>query len=193
MRLLRFVRLGDLGALDASWDGWVLNRNGLWSPDGKRYSESSMRLWWLTSEQARFWRDDYGRRAAERLEGASQGAATTVVTGESLSCPALGMPECVAPPSLATALFLLPVAASVVDLATVCAEVGALPARDNAGVFLADPAKLVAQLPLLAQGQPLSFGSNLTPVCYHSGDFVTVPLSPNGPLSNTGLNPEAGR
>lgn len=105
MRLLRLVRLGDLGAIDASWDGWVLNRNGLWSPDGKRYSEPAMRLWWLTSEQARFWRQAYDARncvtryenrgaavaasAAERLEGASRGAAVQHLTGESLSCPAL--------------------------------------------------------------------------------------------------------
>jgi DNA-binding transcriptional regulator YiaG len=62
VRLLRFVRLGDLGALDAAWSGWTLNRNGLWSPDGKRFEPAGMRYWWLTSEQARFWRDDYDRR-----------------------------------------------------------------------------------------------------------------------------------
>jgi len=62
VRLLRFVRLGDLGALDDAWDGWTLNRNGLWSPDGKRYHQGTMRHWWITSEQARWWREDYDRR-----------------------------------------------------------------------------------------------------------------------------------
>ncbi len=38
VRLLRFVRMGDLGALDDAWSGWTLNRNGLWSPEGKRYT-----------------------------------------------------------------------------------------------------------------------------------------------------------
>ncbi|WP_329743443.1 DUF3653 domain-containing protein [Dyella sp. A6] len=32
------MRMGDLGALDDAWSGWTLNRNGLWSPEGKRYT-----------------------------------------------------------------------------------------------------------------------------------------------------------
>jgi DNA-binding transcriptional regulator YiaG len=62
VRLLRFVRLGDLGALDEAWSGWTVNRNGLWSPDGKRYHQGTMRHWWITCEQARWWREDYDRR-----------------------------------------------------------------------------------------------------------------------------------
>lgn len=62
VRLLRLMRLGDLGALHDGWAGWVINRNGLWSPDGKRYAEPMMRRWWLVSEQARFWRQGYDQR-----------------------------------------------------------------------------------------------------------------------------------
>lgn len=62
VRLLRFVRLGDLGALDEAWSGWTLNRNGLWSPEGKRYQPRTMHHWWITCEQARFWREEYDRR-----------------------------------------------------------------------------------------------------------------------------------
>lgn len=75
VRLLRFVRLGDLGALDDAWDGWTLNRNGLWSPDGKRYHPAAMRHWWITCEQARWWREDYDRRTLGGV-GASAPAMT---------------------------------------------------------------------------------------------------------------------
>lgn len=61
VRLLRIVRLGDLGGLDASWTGWTINRNGLWSPTGKKYNPDGMSKWWLVSEQARFFRDAYDR------------------------------------------------------------------------------------------------------------------------------------
>lgn len=61
VRLLRIVRLGDLGALDDRWDGWTLNRNGLWAPDGHRFDEHWMRRWWLVSEQARLFRMAYDR------------------------------------------------------------------------------------------------------------------------------------
>lgn len=144
------MRLGDLGALDASWDGWVLNRNGLWSPDGKRYSEGSMRLWWLTSEQARFWRQGYDARncvtryenrdaavaasAAERLEGASRGAAVQHLTGESLSCPAP------VKPGRATAPFPGHLGSSVAH-ASASAASGAV--RDGASTEL-DPSKTKA-------------------------------------------------
>lgn len=59
VRLLRLTRLGDLGALHDGWAGWTMNRNGLWSPDGKHYPEPMMRRWWITCEQARFWREAY--------------------------------------------------------------------------------------------------------------------------------------
>jgi Phage protein len=102
VRLLRFVRLGDLGALHSAWAGWTINRNGLWSPDGKRHDPAMMTPWWLVCEQARFWRDDYGRRAAERVERASRGAATGVITGDRQSCPALGNVASLSPPSRQT-------------------------------------------------------------------------------------------
>jgi len=61
VRLLRLVRLGDLGALDGAWAGWTINRNGLWSPSGKKYDPDGMAKWWMVSEQARFFRDAYDR------------------------------------------------------------------------------------------------------------------------------------
>jgi hypothetical protein len=61
VRLLRLTRLGDLGAMHDSWAGWIVNRKGLWSPDGKHYPEPFMRRWWLTCEQARFFREAYDR------------------------------------------------------------------------------------------------------------------------------------
>lgn len=48
VRLLRLLRCGDLGALVPAWSGWVLNRNGLVSPDGKVYTQHNMRYWWWT-------------------------------------------------------------------------------------------------------------------------------------------------
>lgn len=61
VRLLRIVRLGDLGGLDDAWAGWTINRNGLWSPTGKKYDPDGMAKWWMVSEQARFFRDAYDR------------------------------------------------------------------------------------------------------------------------------------
>lgn len=62
IRLLRLRRLGDLGAIEPTWAGWTLNRNGLWSPDGKRHDAFMMTRWWIVLEQARLWRADYDRR-----------------------------------------------------------------------------------------------------------------------------------
>lgn len=67
VRLLRFVRLGDLGALEPAWAGFVLNRRGLFSPDGRCFPVEALRCWWQTVEQARFWRDDYDRKVRARM------------------------------------------------------------------------------------------------------------------------------
>lgn len=68
VRLLRFVRLGDLGALEPAWAGFVLNRRGLFSPDGRCFPVDALRCWWQVVEQARFWREDYDRKAQARRE-----------------------------------------------------------------------------------------------------------------------------
>jgi hypothetical protein len=60
VRLLRFLRAGDLGALQPTWSGWTLNRRGLVSPCGRVFDEFGMRRWWLTAEQASFWRRRHG-------------------------------------------------------------------------------------------------------------------------------------
>ena len=59
IRLLRLYRLGDLGALHDSWDGWRISKGELCAPDGRVFRQKAMRLWWLTAEQARFWRKRY--------------------------------------------------------------------------------------------------------------------------------------
>jgi hypothetical protein len=148
-----------------------------------------MTAWWLVCEQARFWREDYGRRAAERLEGASPGAATSVVTGEQPILPRIDASHRVDAPSPATALFLLPVAAAAMDAWAVRAASEALPALANAGVFLADPAMLAAKFPALVQSQPLPFDSNLLSQCHQISDFSAVELS----KSDTALGPSTNR
>lgn len=70
VRLLRFVRLGDLGALEPAWAGFVLNRRGLFSPDGRCFPVDALRCWWQVVEQARFWREDYDRKAQVRRQAA---------------------------------------------------------------------------------------------------------------------------
>jgi len=59
VRLLRFYRHGDLGAIHEEWSGWKLTPAGLFAPDGRRFEERRMRLWWNTAEQARLWRKQY--------------------------------------------------------------------------------------------------------------------------------------
>lgn len=61
VRLLRLLRCGDLGALCDEWTGWTVNRLGLHAPAGRSYRERDMRVWWLTCEQARFFREAYDR------------------------------------------------------------------------------------------------------------------------------------
>lgn len=75
VRLLRLLRSGDLGGLHDDWAGWTLNRNGLWSPDGKHYPEPAMRRWWMTCEQARFFRDAYDRG---QIRGVGRSPALTL-------------------------------------------------------------------------------------------------------------------
>ena len=194
VRLLRFVRLGDLGALDDAWDGWTLNRNGLWSPDGKRYHQGAMRHWWITCEQARWWREDYDRRT---LGGVGAPApAGALLTSEPIGAGVAGqqlvsLPEpASSPASPATALFVLPLAAVPVLREQLDAAAEASPSLD-AGVFLGDLAMLGrafgALPPLqLQQLQPL-LGGNLIPSCHQNVHYVGGVVSHSGPVSNTGL------
>ncbi|MDE2155613.1 MAG: hypothetical protein KGJ32_06920, partial [Xanthomonadaceae bacterium] len=59
VRLLRLLRAGELGGLLDGWEGWRIVRDRLVSPEGRVYRERDMRHWWLTLEQARFWREGY--------------------------------------------------------------------------------------------------------------------------------------
>lgn len=76
VRLLRLKRLGDLGALEPAWAGFVLNRNGLCTPDGRVFTQAGLHAWWSTAEQARFWRADYDRRT---LRGVGRSPAITLL------------------------------------------------------------------------------------------------------------------
>lgn len=65
VKLLRLLRLGDLGALYPAWDGWKLRPDGdLVSPNGYAFEPWRLTLWPLICEQARFWRQDQARRYA---------------------------------------------------------------------------------------------------------------------------------
>lgn len=70
VKLLRLLRLGDLGALRSEWRGWTLNRNGIVSPSGDAYSRGDLGWWSLTCRQAECWRQDRERkRQRSRLRG----------------------------------------------------------------------------------------------------------------------------
>ena len=63
VKLLRLLRMGDLGALRPEWRGWTLNRSGLVSPEGIAYSRGDLGWWSLTCRQAEAFRQ---YRAAQR-------------------------------------------------------------------------------------------------------------------------------
>lgn len=73
VKLLRLFRLGDLGALRPEWRGWVLNRNGMVSPEGRVYDRGNLAWWSLTCRQAEAWRE--ARSQAGRLALEGQGLA----------------------------------------------------------------------------------------------------------------------
>lgn len=88
VRLLRFVRLGDLGALCDDWAGWTLNRLGLHDPAGRTYRLDAMRAWWITCEQAQFWRE--GRPSllgASTVPSGSRGRCAAPVSGSTPNPP----------------------------------------------------------------------------------------------------------
>jgi hypothetical protein len=64
VRLLRLLRQGDLGMLDSAWTGFRVEHDVLVTPDGRTFTAASLRLWWSTVEQARFWRQAYDRTHA---------------------------------------------------------------------------------------------------------------------------------
>lgn len=61
VRLLRLKRLGDLGALAPAWDGWRLDGDALWSPEGFAYRVGEVGWWGLLVAQARAFRERYDR------------------------------------------------------------------------------------------------------------------------------------
>lgn len=68
VRLLRLLRCGDLGGVDDAWEGFRLFHGVLYTPDGRGFSVDALRSWWLMVEQARFWRQDYDRKAQARRD-----------------------------------------------------------------------------------------------------------------------------
>lgn len=57
VRLLRLQRLGDLGALAPAWDGWRIDGDALWSPEGFAYRVGEVAWWGLLVAQARAFRE----------------------------------------------------------------------------------------------------------------------------------------
>ena len=53
VRLLRIVRLGDLGALSRDWSGWSLHGGALRSPEGRAFTPHESAWWALLVAQAR--------------------------------------------------------------------------------------------------------------------------------------------
>lgn len=77
VKLLRLLRLGDLGALRDEWRGWTLNRNGIVSPSGDVYDRGDLGWWSLTCRQAEAWRQERARqRTACREHEVANAAAT---------------------------------------------------------------------------------------------------------------------
>jgi len=171
VRLLRFLRLGDLGALDDAWAGWTVNRNGLWSPDGKRYHQGTMRHWWTTCEQARFWREDYDRRNPVGGVGASAPArpeAVTLLTSQ----PGRGEQAAGLRPSLAPARHL-PTLATALDRAP-GEPVGSAGVDGRAGDSCRTPGDsgrdlVVVRCGTAAGAAMASGGFNLASYWHHSG------------------------
>ena len=109
VRLLRLLRCGDLGGLEDGWAGWTINRHGLWSPDGRQFRPEAMRQWWITCQQARFWRQDYDRG---RDRGVGRSPAQTLQPeareAERQAAAALSHPIGAAPTLTALAVRMLP-------------------------------------------------------------------------------------
>ena len=53
VRLLRILRLGDLGALSRDWSGWSLHDGRLHSPEGRAFTPQESAWWALLVAQAR--------------------------------------------------------------------------------------------------------------------------------------------
>lgn len=98
VKLLRLLRLGDLGALHPAWHGWLLRRDGdLVSPNGYRFAPWRLEAWPLVCEQARLWRDDDARRGrgvgAEPLRGRFIGETSDAAALPDASACALHPPR----------------------------------------------------------------------------------------------------
>lgn len=81
VKLLRLLRLGDLGTLRREWHGWTLNRNGIVSPEGVAYSRGDLGWWSLTCRQAEAFRQARQKAAVRPSGGADRQAATIPTDG----------------------------------------------------------------------------------------------------------------
>lgn len=93
VRLLRLKRLGDLGALAPAWDGWRLDGDAIWSPEGFVFRVGEVGWWGLLIAQARAFRERYDREA--RGVGAPAPARPQAVT----LCPCTGTQRMAGPAS----------------------------------------------------------------------------------------------
>ncbi|MEZ0245955.1 MAG: VC1465 family Xer recombination activation factor [Methylophilaceae bacterium] len=69
-KLLRLLTGGELPG--KAWEGWTIRGDSLWSPTGRRFDAASLSYLELTFSMARNWKEDYDRKAAQRVRAALQ-------------------------------------------------------------------------------------------------------------------------
>jgi len=82
VRLLRILRLGDLGALSRDWAGWTLHAGALHSPEGRAFTPAESAWWALLLAQARAFR---GCRAAAPRGRRPSRSMQQILTAQPLS------------------------------------------------------------------------------------------------------------
>ena len=101
VRLLRILRLGDLGALSRDWSGWSLHDGRLHSPEGRAFTPQESAWWALLVAQARAFMDGRTRLGGVGAAAPARPQAVSNIAwnGVSLSGPAVRwMDDCGSPP-----------------------------------------------------------------------------------------------
>jgi hypothetical protein len=81
VKLLRLLRLGDLGALAPAWAGWRLQGETLLSPEGRRFTPGDSAWWGLLVAQARAFRDGRARLGGVGAVAPARPQAVTLAPG----------------------------------------------------------------------------------------------------------------
>jgi len=64
VKLLRLLRGGDLGALEPAWQGYRLDGNTIWTPEGHAFRAGEMAWWSLVVRRAQAFSRRYDRERA---------------------------------------------------------------------------------------------------------------------------------